>query len=51
MERDKETCKKLRLKNRLEDRMKKIVELITEIPAKLDGRDVGSLGEAWMAAS
>lgn len=44
MERDKETCKKLRLRMRLEERMKKIVKLITQIPARLDGRDVDPLG-------
>jgi len=44
MERDKETCKKTALKNQPEERIKKIVKLITEIPAKLDGRDVDPLG-------
>jgi hypothetical protein len=44
MERDKETCKKLRLRIRLENRMKKLVKRITQIPAKLDGRDVDPLG-------
>lgn len=36
--------KKVRLKLRLEERMKKIVKLITQIPARLDGRDVDPLG-------
>jgi len=44
MERDKETCKKLRLRIRLEERMKKLAKLITQIPARLDGRDVDPLG-------
>jgi hypothetical protein len=40
----KRPAKKLRLRIRLEERMKKIVKLITQIPARLDGRDVDPLG-------
>jgi hypothetical protein len=40
----KRPAKKLRLRMRLEERMKKIVKLITQIPARLDGRDVDPLG-------
>jgi len=37
-------AKKFRLRLRLEERMKKIVKLITQIPARLDGRDVDPIG-------
>ena len=40
----KRPAKKLRLRIRLENRMKKIVKRITQIPARLDGRDVDPLG-------
>jgi hypothetical protein len=40
----KRPAKKFRLRVRLEDRMKKLVKLITQIPARLDGRDVDPLG-------
>ena len=40
----KRRVKKVRLKLRLEERMKKIVKLIEQIPARLDGRDVDPLG-------
>src|SRR5689334_24749322 len=40
----KRPAKKLRLRIRLEERIKKIVKTITEIPANLDGRDVDPLG-------
>ena len=34
----------MRLRIRLEERMKKLVKRITQIPARLDGRDVDPLG-------
>jgi hypothetical protein len=37
-------AKKLRLRMRLEERMKKIVKRITQIPARLDGTEVDPLG-------
>ena len=40
----KRPARKFRLRIRLEDRMKKLVKLITQIPARLDGRDVDPLG-------
>ena len=40
----KRPAKKLRLRIRLEGRIKKIVKLIIQIPARLDGRDVDPLG-------
>ena len=40
----KRPAKKLRLRIRLEERMKKLVKMITEIPASKDGTEVDSLG-------
>lgn len=40
----KRPAKKFRSRVRLEDRMKKLIKLITQIPARLDGRDVDPLG-------
>jgi len=40
----KESCKKLRLRIRLEERIKKIVKMITQIPARLDGTEVDPIG-------
>lgn len=41
----KRPAKKLRLRIRLEERIKKLVKLITEIPARLDGTEVDPLGK------
>jgi len=44
MEARKETCEKLHLKIRLEERVKKIVKWITQIRARLDGTEVDPIG-------